>query len=479
MPSGTWKVYIKDDIRWETYNINNFNTQVITTTGGLYKPLSYTPSSLEITTALGYSPYNSTNPNGYISSYTETDPIWTAISGSYRTKTQNDLLYEPIFSKNSAFNKNFGTSSGTVAEGNDSRILNGQTAFNSLSNYLLTSVAASTYQPIGSYLTIEVDPTVPTYSKSLTAFSVIKTDTDLLYPSLTGSYVNPSWITSIPYTKITGAPTIPNLTSQLTNDSGFITASSASTLTNKSGNISQWTNDSAYLTSVSFASLIGKPTTLSGYGITDAYPLTGNPSGFLTGITSGQVTGALGFTPLSTTGNGSGLTGITNTQISGLGTAATTNSTAYATAAQGIKADTALQVEIDGSITNEIQTLSISGSNLSLSSGGGTVSLPIPVDYTNTVSVAGGAGNAIFYLTSDKTSTGTALYTNVNYVNPIVNDSTVNYTYGWSYNAGTKALTVNVKQAVGINVALVGLTLLGIPSNAPNGTSVQILVKGN
>ena len=32
---------------------------------------------------------------------------------------------------------------------------------------------------------------------------------------------------------------------------GYITASSTSTLTNKSGNISQWTNDSGYLTSIS------------------------------------------------------------------------------------------------------------------------------------------------------------------------------------------------------------------------------------
>lgn len=45
------------------------------------------------------------------------------------------------------------------------------------------------------------------------------------------------------------------------------------------------------------AQILNKPTSLAGYGISDAYPLTGNPSGFLTGITSGQVTGALGFTP--------------------------------------------------------------------------------------------------------------------------------------------------------------------------------------
>jgi hypothetical protein len=36
---------------------------------------------------------------------------------------------EPLIVKNTAFNKNFGTTAGTVAEGNDSRILNGQTAF--------------------------------------------------------------------------------------------------------------------------------------------------------------------------------------------------------------------------------------------------------------------------------------------------------------------------------------------------------------
>ena len=37
--------------------------------------------------------------------------------------------YEIAFSKNTAFNKNFGTTAGTVVEGNDGRINNGQTAF--------------------------------------------------------------------------------------------------------------------------------------------------------------------------------------------------------------------------------------------------------------------------------------------------------------------------------------------------------------
>lgn len=56
-----------------------------------------------------------------------------------------------------------------------------------------------------------------------------------------------------------------------------------------------------------FAQLASKPTTLSGYGITDAYPLTGNPSGFLTanqtisfaptGDVTGSTTGSISLAP--------------------------------------------------------------------------------------------------------------------------------------------------------------------------------------
>ena len=48
------------------------------------------------------------------------------------------------------------------------------------------------------------------------------------------------------YSSIGDGTTLTNILS-----AGYITASSTSTLTNKSGNISQWTNDSGYLTSIS------------------------------------------------------------------------------------------------------------------------------------------------------------------------------------------------------------------------------------
>lgn len=103
-------------------------------------------------------------------------------------------------------------------------------------------------------------------------------------------------------------------------------------------------------------------------------------------------------------------------------------------------------------------------------------------DYVNVKPTAGGAGNVIFYLTKDGTATGQALFSNVLYVNPIVNNSGANYTYGWSLSTDKKVLTVNVKTNVSTNALfnlLGGLVpVLSPPSNVADGVNVSILVKG-
>ena len=144
------------------------------------------------------------------------------------------------------------------------------------------------------------------------------------YVSLTGSYANPSWITSLAYSKITGVPAF--LTSYTETDpyrvttvavSGTstktitLTRADASTVTTtwtdydtdtntyvtsagfSGGNLTLTRNDtgqitvsldgryylatnpSQYITGISFANVSSKPTTISGYGITDAIT-TGN-----------------------------------------------------------------------------------------------------------------------------------------------------------------------------------------------------------
>lgn len=57
-----------------------------------------------------------------------------------------------------------------------------------------------------------------------------------------------------------------------------------------------------------FSALTGKPTTLAGYGITDAYPLTGNPSGFITSSALGPYALSTSLATVATSGSYNDLT---------------------------------------------------------------------------------------------------------------------------------------------------------------------------
>lgn len=103
-----------------------------------------------------------------------------------------------------------------------------------------------------------------------------------------------------------------------------------------------------------------------------------------------------------------------------------------------------------------------------------TIPSNIPIVYTNSANTT--TGNATFYLTSDKTSSGAALFSSAPAIVPTINDSDNNYSYEWSLSGDFKTLTVNCKVSSGINVALLGLTLLGAPANVANGITVNVLV---
>lgn len=161
---------------------------------------------------------------------------------------------------------------------------------------------------LAGYLTTEIDPTVPGVAKALTGGDTSNWNTSYRWGNHAGLYKP---ITYVPaWTEITGKPSF----------AGVALSGDYNDLINKPAiptvptNVSAFTNDVGYLTSIpnqTWASITGKPTTLSGYGITDAYPLSGNPSGFITSasLTWANISGKPSFATVATSGNYNDLTG--------------------------------------------------------------------------------------------------------------------------------------------------------------------------
>ena len=150
------------------------------------------------------------------------------------------------------------------------------------------------------------------------------------YVSLTGSYANPSWITSLAYSKITGVPAF--LTSYTETDPYRVTAVAVSGTSTKTITITRadastvtttWTDidtdTNTYVTSAAFS---GGTLTLTrndagtvSVSLDGRYYLATNPSGYITGITSSMVTTALGYTPYNSTNPNGYITGITSSNV--------------------------------------------------------------------------------------------------------------------------------------------------------------------
>jgi hypothetical protein len=133
-----------------------------------------------------------------------------------------------------------------------------------------------------------------------------KSESDARFVSLTGSYVNPSWITSLAWTKLTGVPTTFAPSAHTLDSHSNVTITS-----NSAGELLRW-NGTAWINSTLAESgiqpLDGDLTSIAGLtGTTGLLRKTAantfvlDTATYLTGITSLQVTTALGFTPYNAT----------------------------------------------------------------------------------------------------------------------------------------------------------------------------------
>lgn len=97
------------------------------------------------------------------------------------------------------------------------------------------------------------------------------------------------------------------------------------------------------------------------------------------------------------------------------------------------------------------------------------------VDSVNTV-----ADSAVFNLTSNKLSTGTAIFNNIYFVLPTVNSSNSVFGFGWTISSDKKKLVVKARKAdnTGI-ITLLGINLLGATTAVATGTKVYLAIRGN
>lgn len=210
-----------------------------------------------VTTALGYTPYNSTNPNGYISGITANN-VTTALGYTpYNSTNPNGY----ITSADIPTIKNLNTNNTT-----------GQTVSASESLTGTGTVNLHKVSKTGSYNDLLNKPTIPTVNDAT------------LTIQKNGSTV--SSFTANASSNVTCNITVPTKTSDITNDSGYITSHQDIKVLKTDNTAAQSTsageaiagNGTISLHKIAktgtFSDLLSKPSSISGYGITDAYTKT-------------------------------------------------------------------------------------------------------------------------------------------------------------------------------------------------------------
>lgn len=234
-----------------------------------------------------------------------------------------------------------------------------------------------------------------------------------------------------------------NLGAFATNGSSYYLSRSNATGTQAASTISDFST--AAVSAVTWSTLTGKPTTLAGYGITDPVVLTSgsysNPS-WISALDYSKLTGAPSLATVATTGAYSDLTGKPS-----LATVATSGS--YNDLANKPSIPTVQAYE---------------GTTQRLNS--------FPIFKSVTVA----SGVAIFNLTNDGTSTGTALFPNgviTDSVNVTVSDATASYQMSWAFSNSNKTLTVTANKLTTANI-LTGI----LGQSSANGAVVKLQAWG-
>ena len=426
-----------------------------------------------------------------ITSLTATNSIVGSITGNAATATKlgtartiNNVSFDGSESITVTANT---TNALTIGSGLSGTSFNGSTAVTIAVDSTVALRADTTY--IG---TTSIALNRSSASQTLTGVSIdgnAATVTNGLYS--TGSYANPAWITSLAYSKISGAPTIPVNVSELTNDSGYATLTGAETLTNKTltlptvGGTGATFNGSSSGTTVLKASSAAGTTTITlpartGTVITSADTgtvtnamLEGNIANaklFNSSVTIGSTVLALG----TTAANLEGLNSVTATNF--IGNASTVTNGVY-TNSIGVVTD----IMLAGSIANNKLTnssITVNGTSISLGSSA-TITAANPNALTigtglSGTSYTGGSAVTIAIDSTVATLTGSQTLTNKTLTLPTIGGT------GATFNGSTSGTTVlKASAAAGTTTITMPATTGTVITTGDSGTVTNTMLAGS
>ncbi|MGI6314356.1 MAG: beta strand repeat-containing protein [Patescibacteria group bacterium] len=259
-----WSAASSSYVRWDAASTTYWNTNAnlvndnYTNWNNAYQIVN--TSSTLWDTAYNWGDHST---KGYLTSFAETDPLWSAVSTSLTvanfasnniSQWTNNVGYITSTSTDTLINK-----SGLISMWTNDR--NYLTSFDETdplwsaasSSYVRWDAASTTYWNTNANLVND------NYTNWNNAYQIVNTSSTLWDTAYNwGDHSTKGYLTSFAETdplwsavstSLTVANFASNNISQWTNNVGYITSTSTDTLINKSGLISMWTNDRNYLTS--------------------------------------------------------------------------------------------------------------------------------------------------------------------------------------------------------------------------------------
>jgi hypothetical protein len=259
----------------------------------------------------------------------------------------------------------------------------------SLDGSKLTGIVTANALAAGTYAAnISGNAATATLANTASSATNASTVTNGIYT--TGSYINPSWLSSLDGSKLTGTITANAIASG--NYAIGITGNAA-TVTNGLYSTGTYSNPS-WLTGITWSKISSTPTSLAGYGITDPVVLTSssytNPS-WISSLDGSKLTGTVTANALA---SGTYSIGISGNAATATFAASATAATNAATVTNGLYST--------GSYANPSWLTSLDGSKLT-----GTVTASAIAAGTYGISITGNAA-----------SVTNGLYSTGNYANP-------------------------------------------------------------